>query len=162
MTQPTPTIFCRLSSMIYEGILLFGVFFISAYVFLALSQQKHLSQSPYLPIFQLYIFVIFGIYFVYCWTRSGQTLAMKSWGIRMVDQHGKPLKPLHALLRYVLGFSWYLPTLLLGLLIGRDNAVVLFFSLIPSILLWSLTALLSPSRQFLHDRLARTQLVQAK
>ena len=36
----------------------------------------------------LVLVVVLGIYFVWCWMR-GQTLAMKTWGIRVVDRQGR-------------------------------------------------------------------------
>ena len=35
------------------------------------------------------MFVVLGIYFVWFWSR-GQTLAMKTWHIRLVDAQGRP------------------------------------------------------------------------
>jgi uncharacterized RDD family membrane protein YckC len=34
---------------------------------------------------QAFIVVMFAAYFLRCWLRGGQTLAMKAWRIRLVD-----------------------------------------------------------------------------
>ena len=75
---------------------------------------------------------MFAAYFLWCWLRGGQTLAMKAWRIRLVG-----VTPRKALLRFLLGL----------VLVPTGIAV-----------LW---ALLDRERQFLHDRLAGTRLVLA-
>lgn len=85
-----------------------------------------------------HLFLVLLVYFVWFWSHGGQTLAMKTWRIRLMTPDGRPVRPAQALLRYLL--CW--PSLgLVG--IG---------------LLW---ALFDPERQFLHDRIAGTRLVPA-
>jgi uncharacterized RDD family membrane protein YckC len=74
--------------------------------------------------------VVFAAYFLRCWLRGGQTLAMKAWRIRVVD-----ITPGKALLRFAYAVI-LVPT---GL-----SALWIFFD---------------KDRQFLHDRLAGTRLV---
>ena len=84
---------------------------------------------------QAYLFVVFGAYFVYCWTRTGQTLAQKTWGMRLVDRAGSPPGVGKAILRYLL--AW--PIALSGLGFA-----------------WSF---FDRDGQFLHDHLLHTRLV---
>ena len=51
-------------------------------------------------IFQIYLWLISGIYLTYCWTRSGQTLAMRAWKLKIISSHGRLTKNL-AWIRYV-------------------------------------------------------------
>ncbi len=60
-----------------------------------MDSRRHLLQA--------FLFVVFGVYFVWFWSK-GQTLAMKTWGIRIVDRFGRSLTQGRALLRYLL--SW--------------------------------------------------------
>ena len=48
--------------------------------------QRHGQRATPL---QAFLFVVFGIYFAWFWAK-GQTLAMKTWNIRVVDRHGRP------------------------------------------------------------------------
>src|SRR5690606_39558206 len=64
-------------------------------------------QTCALPIL---LFVVLAIYFVGFWHR-GQTLAMKTWHIRVVDKTGRPLTRIRALARYALCWLWLLPPL---------------------------------------------------
>ena len=84
---------------VYEGLLLFGVVFISGYLFSTLSQTRHALDNRHA--LQAFLFVIFGIYFIWFWSR-GQTLAMKTWRIKivMLGQATVPFK--NAALRYLL------------------------------------------------------------
>ena len=86
----------RLACWLYEGMLMFGVVFIAGYLFSTLSQTRHALDNRHG--LQAFLFVVFGIYFTWFWAK-GQTLAMKTWHIRVVDRHGQPLTQLRALLR---------------------------------------------------------------
>ena len=140
---------------LYEGMLLFGVLFIADYLFSTLSQTRHALENR-LPQ-QVFLFLVLGIYFVWFWSR-GQTLAMKTWDIAIVDASGRPPSQAHALLRYVLSWLWFVPPWLLHWALGLEARSALPMSL-GWVLLWMLLARLLPGRQFLHDLLARTRLV---
>ena len=102
----TPSILRRMACWLYEGILLFGVVFIADYLFSALSQTRHALENRHPQ--QIFLFLVLGIYFVWFWAR-GQTLAMKTWHIRVVDRSGNRLTQKQALVRYVLSWMWFLP-----------------------------------------------------
>jgi uncharacterized RDD family membrane protein YckC len=86
---------------------------------------------------RLFLVAVFAGYFLWCWLRGGQTLAMKTWKIRLVAP-GRDRVPSHtALLRFALAL-FAVPT---GIALG-----------------W---ALFDRDRQFLHDRIAGTRLVAA-
>ena len=123
----------RLLSLAYEGVLLFGILFVAAYLFLALARDAQ-SGLPRL-LFQVYVLAVCGTYFVFCWARSGQTLPMKTWRIRLVTEQGKPLALGQAVRRYLLA----VPGIVSGIAV-----------------LW---AFVDRDRQFLHDRLAGTRII---
>jgi uncharacterized RDD family membrane protein YckC len=124
----------RLMSLAYEGILLCAVLFVSSYLFLSLARD---AQSGLLhAIFQVYLLSVCGVYFVFCWTHTGQTLPMKTWRMRIVTEDGGTLSVGRAFRRYLLAIP--------GMLSGIS-------------LLW---APFDRERQFLHDRLAGTRIVR--
>ena len=86
----------------------------------------------------LHIFALLLLYFLWCWLNGGQTLAMKTWKLRLVGENGKPIRPAQALLRYCL--AW--PCILLG-------GIGVFW------------ALMDREGQMLHDRLAGTRIIAA-
>lgn len=142
---------------LYEGMLLFGVVFISAYLFGTLSQTRHALNNRHA--LQAFLFVVFGIYFTWFWAK-GQTLAMKTWNIRVVDTVGKPLSQPRALLRYVASWSWLLPPLATSAafrLSGGETTVIV----LGWVAVWALLSRFHPERQFWHDALAGTRLVSS-
>ena len=136
---------------------MFGVVFISGYLFGTLSQTRNALDNRHA--LQAFLFVIFGIYFVWFWAK-GQTLAMKTWNIRLVDRHNAPVSQKRALLRYCLSWMWFFPPLLAispFTLSGGEVAVLL----LGWVFVWALLSRLQPDRQFWHDAWAGTRLVNS-
>ena len=52
-----------------------------------------------------------GVYFAGFWSRSGQTLAMKTWHIRLQTRDGGAPGQARAFARYVASWLWFLPAL---------------------------------------------------
>lgn len=140
---------------LYEGVLLFGVLFAGSYAFSLLTQTQHALQnrSP----LQAFLFLLLGLYFVWCW-RKGQTLAMKTWHIGLVDKQGRAVGAARAARRYLLCWVWLLPPIL-GAWVGQLRLAGTFGLLCTWVVLWALASKLHPERQFLHDALAGTRLV---
>lgn len=136
MTAEQPSLQRRLVCMLYEGLVVFSILLIGF-----LLPQVVLSGFGWtVGAKGLWIHVLFLLmaYFVWCWLNGGQTLPMKTWKMRLVDENGGPLRPLQAVLRYLA--AW--PSILfLG--IG---------------IIW---ALLDKDKRFLHDRIAGTRIASA-
>ena len=147
----------RMACWLYEGMLLFGVVFISAYLFGTLSQTRHALNNRHA--LQAFLFVVFGIYFTWFWAK-GQTLAMKTWNIRLVDISGNPVTQARALLRYVASWSWLLPPLAASAAFhwSGGETVVLVLGWVA---VWALLSRFHPQRQFWHDALAGTRLISS-
>ena len=139
----------------YEGLLIFGVVFISGYLFSTLSQTRNALDNR--NALQAFVFVIFGIYFVWFWAK-GQTLAMKTWNIRVVDTHGAPITQKRALLRYMLSWLWFLPPLSVSWLLGVSGKESVILSL-GWIAIWAILSRFQSRKQFWHDAWAGTQLI---
>lgn len=150
-----PSLKRRMACWLYEGLLLFGVVFIAGYLFSALSQSRHALDNRH-PL-QAFVFVVFGIYFTWFWSK-GQTLAMKTWHIRLVDRAGQPVSQPRALLRYLLCWLWFLPPLAFVAPYGLSSGEVTVLTL-GWITVWALLSRFHPQRQFWHDAWAGTRLV---
>ena len=155
---PTPRLRRRLACWLYEGMLLIGVVFIAAYLFGTLSQTRHALENRHA--LQAFLFVVSGIYFTWFWAK-GQTLAMKTWHIRLVDRRGAPLTQARALLRYVLSWLWFLPPLALAAPFALPGGKVAVLVL-GWVLLWAWLSRFHPDRQFWHDAWAGTRLVSVQ
>ena len=151
----TPGLARRMACWVYEGILMFGVVFIFGYLFGTLTQTRHALDNRHA--LQAFLFLIFGIYFVWLWSR-GQTLAMKTWNICIVDKAGRVISQRRALLRYGLSWLWLLPPLgavaPFSLPAGEVVVVVLGW-----VAVWAVMSRFHPEQQFLHDAMAGTRLV---
>jgi len=132
-----PGITRRLACMAYDALLLLGILAVALLLpHVLIGHWLHRVATP--SLLWAHLFLVLFVYFGWFWTHSGQTLAMKTWKVRIVERDGRPLQPLQALVRFFL--CW------------------------PSICLFGiglLWALIDRDRQFLHDRLAGTRVVSA-
>ena len=152
-----PSLKRRMACWLYEGMLLFGVVFIAGYLFSSLSQTRHALDNR--PGLQAFLFLVLGIYFTWFWHR-GQTLAMKTWHVKVVSAQGLPLSQRRALLRYVLSWMWFLPPLLLTIPLGLPPGSIGLLIFV-WIFVWAWLSRFHPQRQFWHDAWAGTRLVSA-
>lgn len=127
----------RLSSLFYEAILLAAVLWLAALPYTLL--ETALDMPHVRGAYQAYLAFAAGLYFVSQWTRGGQTLAMKTWRLKLERRDGGALTPRDATLRYLAAFA--------GL------------AALGSGFLW---AFFDRDKLFLHDRLARTRIVDLK
>ncbi len=153
-----PSLRRRMACWLYEGMLLFGVVFIAGYLFGTLSQTRHALDNR--PGLQAFLFLVLGIYFTWFWHR-GQTLAMKTWHIRVVDLQGRPLGQAQALKRYLASWLWFLPPLALTWPLQLPALEVLVLTL-GWVAVWALLSRFHPQRQFWHDALAGTRLINSR
>lgn len=126
----------RLLSLLYEALLLGAVLWCAGLAYSAL--ETALEAAHFRLLFQVYLATIAAVYFVWQWSRGGQTLPMKTWRLRLVTRRGDTVTARQASIRYLIA----LPGLLL---FGAG-------------FLW---AALDRERQFLHDRVAGTRIVRS-
>jgi uncharacterized RDD family membrane protein YckC len=153
-----PSVKRRLLAMVYEAFLLLAVAVLTTALFILATQNRHGPAYHYGLMAALFLAI--GAYFVYNWTNSGHTLAMKTWRLCLVAG-GQARVPVHtALLRYLLAWGWLVPAFAVRTLLdlhGKPEIAAVYGL---GIAAWALTAFLDKDRQFLHDRLAGTRLVQ--
>jgi uncharacterized RDD family membrane protein YckC len=156
---PTPSLRRRLACFIYEGVLLFAVVTISGYVYGTLTQQRNALSGRHG--LQAVVFLALAIYFVWFWSHGGQTLAMKTWHIRLVRADGGAVSQARALARYCLSWLWFLPALLALWLSGQHSLGAIFGSMAIGVVAYALLAFLHPQRQYWHDAVCGTRLVHS-
>ena len=137
-TRPAPGIGRRLASALYEALLLFALALVATAPFWFLfGDSTHGWRQQLL---RAWLVAAMGTYLVFSWTRTGQTLPMKVWRLAVVRaDDGGPLRLFQAVHRFLLAI---LSTLALG-----------------TGFLW---AFIDRDRQFLHDRLAGTAIVDRR
>ena len=157
-TLIAPSLPRRMACWLYEGMLLFAVVFLAGWLFSTLGQMRDPLDARR-PLLQAFLVVIFGIYFAWFWAK-GQTLAMKTWNIRVVDRAGRPLSQGRALLRYACSWVWFLPPAA-ALAPFKPRAGEAAVAMLGWVVIWALSSRFHPQRQFWHDALAGTRLVPA-
>jgi len=154
-----PTLRRRLAAMLYEGLLLFGVMFGATAIFLLLRAIiPPLARTGDIGL-QVWGFFALGLYFVGFWRKRGQTLAMQTWRMRVVNADGSPISLGRAIARYALAWIWVVVAVGIIHVSGVSRWTGAGVAL-ACVLAWGALAWLDPQRQFLHDRLAGTRLVR--
>lgn len=123
------------AACIYELLLLLALWMLCTWLFLSVFNEAISHYKRYFLQFVLYM--VTGAYFVWCWMKSGQTLATKTWKIKLVNQQNSTLNLQQSLIRYALA-----------------SALILAFGLG---FIW---ALIDKKGLFLHDRLLKTRFIR--
>lgn len=150
-----PTLKRRMACWLYEGLLLFGVVFIAGYLFSTLTQTRHALDNRHGM--QLFLFLVLGVYFTWFGVK-GQTLAMKTWHIRLVDAAGQPVSTQRAAWRYLLSWIWFLPPLVVLTPFDLQGGEITVLTL-GWIAIWALLSRFQREQQFWHDIWAGTRLI---
>ena len=134
MNMTAPSLIKLGACLLYELLTVIAIVFVSAGLFLwIVGDATHGAKRLLL---QIFLWLIVGAYFIWCWRQSGQTLAMQAWKIKLIGDDSQLLSLNIAILRYVLAT---LSVVLCGL--G---------------FLW---AIIDRQHLFLHDRLLKTRIV---
>jgi uncharacterized RDD family membrane protein YckC len=155
--------------MVYEAMLLFGVFVFAKAILLlvvvgiAKVPVDTLNHDPRMLLLQqAWGFLVLGTYFVYFWQKSGQTLPMQTWRIRLVDVDGTSnVSAPKAIVRFLLAWMWLAPGWLAGHLLGLPTEATIGLVAL-NMVLWGMTARFANDGQFLHDRLLGTRLISVQ
>jgi uncharacterized RDD family membrane protein YckC len=163
---PAPTIKRRIALNLYEMLVLFGVL---AFAFLVphLTIGVLFEVTAPSTILMAHLYLVLAFYFMWYWTKTGQTLAMQTWRIQLVSEDGSIMKRSQALMRFAIGSLWLIPAAVLLFITIKMNpsasmggsVSIIFFSI--TLFLWPLSAVLDrKNRQSIPDRWCRTRLVQ--
>lgn len=137
MTQTTAPSFFKLGAcLLYEALVVIALSLAVTAIFVLLLGEATTGIKRYL--LQLFLWLAAGVYFVWCWRRKGQTLAMQTWQLKLLNQDAQRLPLKAAIARYVLAS---LSLILFGL--G---------------FLW---IIIDCDRLFLHDRLLKNRIIYA-
>lgn len=154
---PTPTLARRLACFVYEGVLLFGVVMAAGLLYGIATEQRHALVGA--RGLQLFVGLVLAVYFVHFWSRTGQTLAMQTWQVRLVTLTGQPVSRWRALFRYLLAWLWFLPALAATHLAGLTAGWAILGVIAAGVLVYAALTRLHPDRQYWHDALCQTRLV---
>ena len=115
MNKQLPPLLRLYGSLIYELFALVPLWMVAGFFFIFFF-DGFFGEYQRL-IFQIYLWLISGVYITSCWTTSGQTLAMRAWKLKIISSRGHLTNKL-AWIRYVfvtfsalagaIGFIWAL------------------------------------------------------
>lgn len=101
------SLFRRFSSIFYDALLLFCVLFFITYALIPFREGNAIESENLL--FQCFLIFVSYLYFCWHWVHGGQTLGMKAWRIKIIDETGKPCGWGKCSIRFVCSFlSWFL------------------------------------------------------
>lgn len=113
---PPAGLFKQLLAMLYDSLLIAAVLFIGTAILLPFNRGEAISG----PIYSVYLILLVFIFYAGFWQKGGQTLGMKVWKIRIINEYGfNPswsigfLRLFFALLSFAclgLGYLWRLFT----------------------------------------------------
>jgi len=119
---------------VYELLILLALWMLLTWLFVSVfGDATHGLKHLFL---QALLWLMTGLYFVVCWVKTGQTLAMQAWKMKVVGSDGQLLTLRQASVRYLLAS-------LLTMAFGIGLLYMLF----------------NQKRLFLHDRILHTQFV---
>ena len=138
---PRPALWRRLAAAFYDSLVVLALWFLGTALILPITHGEAVASSnlPAVMAYRLYLLTIGFLFFAGFWIRSGQTLGMLAWKVRVVQSgNGARITWAQALLRY-------LAALLSWLVFGLG-------------FIWSL---FDRERKTWHDRLSGTELRMA-
>ena len=160
---PTPPLRRRFASLVYELLLLFGLALIPGALgalFVAQTGHGHWAQSD--AALRVYALFLDAIYFVWFWSRRGQTLAMQTWRIAVQHRDGTQLTQARAAGRFLAACAgWFAAPLLVASALALKPWPTLG-AVAGWAVLYGLSSRFAPDRQYWHDRVAGTRLVDQR
>lgn len=117
MKAVNATLLRRLGAMLYDGLLVTAVLMLATVPFVIERGGETVEPNDNF-LYQLSMLIVAYLFFVYFWTRGGQTLGMRAWRMRLETDDGSSPSITVASLRFFvaivslipfgLGFLWQL------------------------------------------------------
>lgn len=151
----------RMASLFYELLLLVAVLLGGSALLTPLKAvlpPGMLTETLFRVLLAAVLFAYLGL----SWVKSGQTVGMKTWRLKLVDRNGILLRWPHALLRYLVALALFVGVPAVAYLVWAPLMSSLPRALGAALAWWLLpiaSAFIDPERLFLHDRLAGTRVV---
>ncbi|MCG3722274.1 RDD family protein [Vibrio cincinnatiensis] len=113
---PPAGLFRRLGALLYDSLIVMAILMVAGGIVIAVLEAlvafNAMSYAPYQdagellsrhpiwsPVYTLYLATTWIYFFVFFWTRAGQTLGMRAWKIMVRNTDGSLISPTQALIR---------------------------------------------------------------
>lgn len=109
MTTSSASLLRILGSVFYDwlivlSLLMIGGFFIVPLYSVLSGNESFMAGSPF---FRLYVLAIITLYFGYFWMRSGQTVGMKAWRIKLIGVENPKITAKQVIIRLIVAMPAY-------------------------------------------------------
>ena len=88
----------RLAAMSYDLLCVFGLLLAATQLAILAHHGKAFNGEWW---FQLYLFSVIALYFIWFWKNYGQTIGMRAWSLSLTSADGKPISFLQAGARFL-------------------------------------------------------------
>ena len=112
---PPASLLKQFAAMLYDSFLIFALLFFATAIALVFNRGEAIESSPF---FSFYLLLTVFTFYAWFWHKSGQTLGMRAWKIRIVSEFGgnpswgvcylRLIFSLLSLLCFGLGYFWRL------------------------------------------------------
>lgn len=82
---PPASLVRQLAAMIYDSLLIFAILFVVVSISIAFNQGEAIKNQLFIYIS---LFLVVLVFYGWFWSKSGQTLGMRVWKIRIVSEFG--------------------------------------------------------------------------
>lgn len=103
----------KLACLVYESLILIAIAMLTTLLFISILGDATVYPKKFY--LQLSLWLMIGFYFVWQWSSTGQTLAMKTWQLQITSPTNQVISKQTAVKRYLiatcclgLGFIWAL------------------------------------------------------
>ena len=131
---PPATFIKRLLAIVYDGLICIAVLLVATWIYTMIAgwltgwdRYEEMAESGALggdPLLTFVLFLVLYVFFAYFWTRTGQTLAMQVWRIRIENLDGSSVSWTQALKRYVTAAAVFFLTLLASYSLGAITLIL--------------------------------------
>lgn len=101
MPQKTPALWRHLLAMVYDTFLVAPLLMANAFVLVALFGPTSSVTEPAVPswLMQFTSLLVIATFFIVFWRKSGQTLGMQAWRVKLVSDTGEAVGVMQGLIR---------------------------------------------------------------
>ena len=107
IAHPAP-LWRRLAALVYDALLLVALLMVAAALSTLVAnlllpglQEREPDYLSHHPLHQLWLLACWFGYYAFSWRKSGQTVGMKAWHIRVIDRQRGPVSWLQCLKRFI-------------------------------------------------------------
>ncbi|MCP5206410.1 MAG: RDD family protein [Hahellaceae bacterium] len=168
-TSPAPLI-RRLTAMLYDSLIVIALMMMTTGIYKATQagiigadKLRELTESGKMdtdPLLSSILFIVLYVFFAYFWTRSGQTLGMQVWHIRVQSPSGTSISWSQALLRFMMAAGCFFSLVYGFILLPSNGPSIIAILLIAAGTTSYLWVLIDKKKRSWHDIFSMTEVVR--